>query len=437
MGCSPTFYFPIYLLGYLSYLGHQASWAFNSELNWPDLANSFLGRPVIPIYRDAHNCPQFFVDLWMRSNGKFFFILSGNIFSLIFQTLQFLYWTHIPMYPPAPLGFFLAPQWQHTYHVFSNSKSNEILPFGVSTASLPHHDILVFFSSISIKLPILRYRCSGEENSSLLSSLYTNSSFCSICFIHIPVFLYKEFSSSFGPSNFARKCTQKPLSRVSFSFPFPTSSANPYRMLKQSEGFTKRKRPQKGSSSDNTTCTLVSIVDDFATDEFKRDLIIPDNVDIQLLHSTTPLLTNTHKKHFMCFTKEQFHVRLHLPLPSLVREVLHYTQISPSFVHLNSIHILMGCSILNQLFNLKLSLLEIFFIYTIKLNKWGKFLISAYIRQLQLITNLSDFAKDQTIRHVIVSRERKFSTPDPHGPYPLNHTLKLPSKHSDTSFFYF
>ena len=274
----------------------------------------------------------------------------------------------------------------------------------------------------------MRYRCSGEENPPFSSFLYTNSDFRSICSIYIHVFLDKEFSSLSGPSNFAWKCTQKSLFRVSFSFPFPTSNSNPYRMLKQYEGSTKRKRPHKGSFLDNTTCISIRIVDNFAINEFRRDFNIPNNVDIQLLCNTTPLPTDTHKKNSMCFTRKQLHVGLRLPLPSLVREFLHYTQILSSFIHSNSIWILMGCFILNQLFNLELSLLEILFIYTIKLNKWEKFLISACRKQLQLITNLSDSRKGWAIGHVIVSRKWEFSTPDPHGPYPLNHTLKLLSK---------
>ena len=52
---------------------------------------------------------HFFVDLWLRSNEKFFFILSGNIFSLIFWIFQFLYWTYIPMYPLVIFGGFFCP----------------------------------------------------------------------------------------------------------------------------------------------------------------------------------------------------------------------------------------------------------------------------------------------------------------------------------------
>ena len=75
-------------------------------------------------------------------------------------------------------------------------------------------------------------------------------------------------------------------------------------MSKQSKGSAKRKKPQKGSILDTTTHTLVHIVDDISIDEFRRDFNILANIDIQLLRSITPLTTDTHRKHTMCFTRE-------------------------------------------------------------------------------------------------------------------------------------
>ena len=168
--------------------------------------DSSLCRPINPIYRGAHTCPQFFVDPWLRSNGKFFFILSRNIFSLIFWTFQFFIKDAHTNVPSSRLQGFLLPLCRrHAYHAFSNSKIYDILSFGVSIAPLPHRHILVFSPSISIKLPILCYRCSYEENPPLSSSLYTNSGFCPIYSIHIHVFLDKEFSSLFCPSNSTQK----------------------------------------------------------------------------------------------------------------------------------------------------------------------------------------------------------------------------------------
>ncbi|RVW91869.1 hypothetical protein CK203_030189 [Vitis vinifera] len=58
------------------------------------------------------------------------------------------------------------------------------------------------------------------------------------------------------------------------------------------------------------------------------------------------------------FSNEQFNMGLHLPLPSLFKQFLHYTKIPLAFIHLNVVRVLMGCSILNMLFHLDLSLLK-------------------------------------------------------------------------------
>ncbi|RVW39441.1 hypothetical protein CK203_106569 [Vitis vinifera] len=71
----------------------------------------------------------------------------------------------------------------------------------------------------------------------------------------------------------------------------------------------------------------------------------------------------------MYFTKEQFVVGLHLPIHSLFKQFLHFTQIPSVFLHPNVVRVLMGCSVLDMLFQLDLSLLEVLFIYTVKMNQ--------------------------------------------------------------------
>ena len=63
----------------------------------------------------------------------------------------------------------------------------------------------------------------------------------------------------------------------------------------------------------------------------------------------------------------------------------------------------MGCSILNMLFHLDLSLLEILFIYTIKMSEKGIFNLSAHILSFQLVTGLSDSTKGVAKGHVVIS----------------------------------
>ena len=67
------------------------------------------------------------------------------------------------------------------------------------------------------------------------------------------------------------------------------------------------------------------------------------------------------------FTREQFATGLCLPIPSFVKRFLHFTRAPPALVHPNAFRILMGCSVLNFLYQLDISLVEICFIYTLKL----------------------------------------------------------------------
>ena len=102
------------------------------------------------------------------------------------------------------------------------------------------------------------------------------------------------------------------------------------------------------------------------------------------------------------FSKEQFNVGLRFPLLALFKEFLHYTQIPPAYVHPNIVRVLMGCSILNMLFNLDLSLLEVLFVYTIKKGKKDIFSMFAHISSLQSVTNLPDSNKGGAKGHVLV-----------------------------------
>ena len=82
------------------------------------------------------------------------------------------------------------------------------------------------------------------------------------------------------------------------------------------------------------------------------------------------------------FTREQFAVGLRFPIPSLVKQSLHFTRAPPTLIHLNVFRILMGCSVLNLLYQLDISLVEICFIYTLKLEVGGRLSMSTHSPRL-------------------------------------------------------
>ena len=93
---------------------------------------------------------------------------------------------------------------------------------------------------------------------------------------------------------------------------------------------------------------------------------------------------------------------LRFPLLSLFKQFLHYTQIPLAHIHPNIVRVLMGCSILNMLFHLDLSLLEVLFAYTIKKCKKDIFSMFSHIPPLQLVTGLPNSNKGEAKGHVLV-----------------------------------
>ena len=97
--------------------------------------------------------------------------------------------------------------------------------------------------------------------------------------------------------------------------------------------------------------------------EFSERFRIPNGLAIRLMDGS-PMPAKKEPFNVIVFSKEQFNVRLRKPLSSFFRQFLHFTKISPFFFHLNAIKVLIACSILDILFRLDLSLLEVLFIYT-------------------------------------------------------------------------
>lgn len=62
----------------------------------------------------------------------------------------------------------------------------------------------------------------------------------------------------------------------------------------------------------------------------------------------------------------------------------------------------MGCSVLNMLYHLDIFLLEVLFIYTIKMSGKEIFNLSTHIPSLQLVIELPDSTKGAAKRHVVV-----------------------------------
>lgn len=133
-------------------------------------------------------------------------------------------------------------------------------------------------------------------------------------------------------------------------------------------------------------------IDELFEQKFCARCYISNSIFIQLSNKEA-LSTDRIPHNMVYFIKEQFAARLHLPLPSLLKQFLYFSKISFAFIHPNVIRILMGCSVFYALYQLDLSLLEVFFFYTIKMSPKERFSLLTHILFHQFVTGLPDSNK--------------------------------------------
>ena len=136
--------------------------------------------------------------------------------------------------------------------------------------------------------------------------------------------------------------------------------------------------------------------------------------------------TEKGEENVILFTKEQFNAGLRFPLPALFKEFLHFSQVPPIFIHPNLVRVLMGCSIINMLYSLDLTLLEVFFVYSLKKAKTDIFSVSAHLPSLQMVTELSDSTKGGARGLVAVRGGWAGLSERVSRPFSPNYTLKIP-----------
>ena len=83
----------------------------------------------------------------------------------------------------------------------------------------------------------------------------------------------------------------------------------------------------------------------------------------------------------------------------------------------------MGCNVLNLLYRLDVSLVEICFVYMLKLGTRGRLSMSAHNLRLQFVIGLPDSPKTEA-KGVVLVRSPWYETPDSLGlPFDVNQSL--------------
>ena len=112
--------------------------------------------------------------------------------------------------------------------------------------------------------------------------------------------------------------------------------------------------------------TVSSLVVAMSAEDLRSFRQVPAAIRLEMSNDMTTLKVGV-ADNAVYFTPRVVCSRLCFPVPSLVKQFLHFTKAPLALVHPNVFRMLMGCSVLNFLYQLDISLVEICFIYTLKL----------------------------------------------------------------------
>ena len=138
-------------------------------------------------------------------------------------------------------------------------------------------------------------------------------------------------------------------------------------------------------------------------EELRTYCEVPDNIDLRLMEKPDEsTLGGEHNSMF--FSREQIAVGLRFLVSALVKQLLHFTRAPSALIYPNTIRILTSCSMLNLLYQLDLSLVEICFIYALKVGQGSRLSMSVRSRRLQIVNGLPDWLKTEAKGALLVRR---------------------------------
>ena len=119
-----------------------------------------------------------------------------------------------------------------------------------------------------------------------------------------------------------------------------------------------------------------------------------DNIDLRLMEGVNES-TLGGERNGVFFTREHLTVEFRFPMPGIVKQFLHFTRAPPALIHHNVIRILIGCCVLNHLYQLDLTLVELFIIYLLNIGSGGRMSMSVLSPRLQIVNRIPDSPKTE------------------------------------------
>ena len=173
------------------------------------------------------------------------------------------------------------------------------------------------------------------------------------------------------------------------------------------------------------TPSASNIISSLTMEELMAYCEVPDNIDLWLMDKTDEsTLGGEHNGVF--FTREHLTAGLRFPVPALVKQFLHFTRAPLALIHPNVIRILIGCYVLNHLYQLDLSLVELCIIYFLRIGQGGQMSMSILNPRLQVDNSLPDSPKMEVKGVLLVRGPWDESPGSPGLPFNINRSQSFP-----------
>ena len=167
------------------------------------------------------------------------------------------------------------------------------------------------------------------------------------------------------------------------------------------------------------------IISSLTMEELRTYYEISNDIDLKLMENPDEsTLGGEHNA--VIFTREQLTAGLRFPMLALVKQFLHFTRAPPTLVNPNVIQILTECSVLNFLYQLDLSLVEVCFAYSLILRRGGQISMSILNSRLQFVNELPDSPKTEAMGVILVRGPWDETPSSPGQPFDINRSQSFP-----------
>ena len=151
------------------------------------------------------------------------------------------------------------------------------------------------------------------------------------------------------------------------------------------------------------TPSASSTISSLTMEELMRYCEVPNNINFRLVdRPDESTLSGEHNGLF--FTREHLTAGLRFPVPAIVKQFLHFTRVPPTLIHPNVIRILIGSCVLNHLYQLNLTLVELFIIYFLNVGSGGRMSMSVLSPRLQIVNGLPSSPKTEEAKGALLVR---------------------------------